>query len=161
MEASSHYDEKEGHPVRGRLLLIAGLITGFVLGSRAGRRAYDQLRTRAQSVSRNPAVQSTVAKARDLARQRAPKLTGAASAVAETAASVGESVQQAGEQALVPTPDTSTEVQPVGGEATGTDATGGGEIREGSAGLGPVGAEATTTTAETTTTMGETGDVER
>src|SRR3954451_24983132 len=60
--------EKEGHSVRGRLLLIAGLITGFVLGSRAGQRAYDQLRTRVQSVSRNPAVQSRVAKARDFAQ---------------------------------------------------------------------------------------------
>src|SRR3954447_1249426 len=148
MEASGNHVEQGGAPVRGRLLLIAGLITGFVLGSRAGRRAYEQLRTHAQGLSHNPAVQSTVSKARDLAQQRVPKLTGAASAVAGTAASVGESVQQAGEQGLVPTPDTSTDVLPVGAEATGTDAAGGTEISEGSPGLGPVGAEATSTTEE-------------
>lgn len=140
--------------MRGRLLLIAGLITGFVLGSRAGRRAYDQLRSRVQDVSRNPAVQDRVAKAREFAQQRAPKLTGAVSAVGETAASVGESVHQAGEQAVVPVADTPTEVQPVGAEETGTDAAGGGEIVEGSPSVGPVGAEATTTTEEG-------GDVQR
>jgi hypothetical protein len=36
-------------------------------------------------------------------------------------------------------------VQPVGAEATGTDASGGTEIGEGSADIGPVGTEATTT----------------
>jgi hypothetical protein len=134
--------------VRGRLLLIAGLITGFLLGSRAGRRAYEQLRGRVQDVSRNPAVQSTVSKARDFAQQRVPKLTGAVSAVTGTAASVTESVHQAGEQAVVPVPETSTEVQPVGAEQTGTDAAGGGEVGEGSPEIGPVGAEATATTTD-------------
>jgi hypothetical protein len=131
--------------VRGRLLLIAGLGTGFVLGSRAGRRAYEQLRGRVQELSQTPAVQSTVSKARGIAEQRAPKLTGAVTALTGTAASVTESVSQAGEQSVVPVPDTGTEVQPVGAEQTGTDAAGGGEIGEGSPGIGPVGTEATTT----------------
>jgi type IV secretory pathway TrbL component len=130
--------------VRGRLLLIAGLITGFVLGSRAGRRAYEQLRSRVRDVGRTPAVQSTVSKAREFAQQRAPKLTGAVAGVTETAAGVTESVHQAGEQAVVPVADTPTEVQPVGAEQTGTDAAGGGEIGESPAAVGPVGAEATT-----------------
>ena len=139
-----HLPKRKGAPVRGRLLLLAGLITGFVLGSRAGRRAYEQLRSRVQDVSRNPAVQSTVSKARDFAQQRAPRLTGAVSTVTGTAAGVTESVHQAGEQAVVPAPETSTEVQPVGAEETGTDAAGGGEIGAGSSEVGPVGAEATT-----------------
>lgn len=131
--------------MRGRLLLIAGLGTGFVLGSRAGRRAYEQLRSRVQDVSRSPAVQSTVDKARELAAQRAPKLTGAVSGLLGTTASVTESVHQAGEQAVVPASDSSTAVQPVGAEVTGTDAAGGDEIGEGSPGVGPVGSEATAT----------------
>jgi hypothetical protein len=126
------------------LLFIAGLGTGFVLGSRAGRRAYEQLRSRVQDVSRSPAVQTTVGKARELAEQKAPKLTGAVTALGGTATKVTESVHQAGEQAVVPVPETSTDVLPVGAEATGTDAAGGTEIGEGSSDVGPVGTEATT-----------------
>ena len=129
--------------MRGRLLFIAGLGTGFVLGSRAGRRAYEQLRSRVQDVSRSPAVQTTVDKARELAEQRAPKLTGAVTALTGTATKVTESVHQAGEQAVVPVAETSTDVLPVGAEATGTDAAGGTEIGESSPDIGPVGTEAT------------------
>lgn len=144
--------------MRGRLLFTAGLGTGFVLGSRAGRRAYEQLRSRAQQVSRSSALRTTVGKARELAEQRAPKLTGAVTALTGTASKVTESVHQAGEQAVVPIAPTSTDVLPVGdeatgstdvlpvgAEATGTDAAGGAEIGESSTDVGPVGTEATTT----------------
>ncbi len=131
--------------MRGRLLFVAGLGTGFVLGSRAGRRAYEQLRERAQTLSQNPAVQSTVTKARELAEQKAPKLTGALSAVTGTAASVTGSGQQAGGTGGS---------EPVGAEETGTNAAGGGEPAEGTAGVGPVGAEAT----ESASGGGEQGD---
>jgi hypothetical protein len=123
--------------VRGRLLFVAGLGTGFVLGSRAGRRAYEQLRSRAQTLSQNPAVQSTVAKARDVVQERAPKLSGVVGGIGRTATDVGRSAQQAGAAGG------GASAQPVGAEQTGTDAAGGGEIGEGSPGVGPVGTEAT------------------
>ena len=44
-----------------KLLFVAGLGTGFVLGSRAGRERYEQIRTTAQNVWQSPAVQQAVA----------------------------------------------------------------------------------------------------
>lgn len=121
--------------MRGRLLFVAGLGTGFVLGSRAGRRAYEQLRERVQTLSQSPTVQSTVAKARDAVQERAPKLTGAVSGLTRTASSVAGPAKQAG----AGDPGSG----PVGAEETGTDAANGPEIGEGSPGVGPVGTEAT------------------
>jgi methyl coenzyme M reductase beta subunit len=43
-----------------KLLFVAGLGTGFVLGSRAGRERYEQIRSTAQSVWESPAVQQAV-----------------------------------------------------------------------------------------------------
>jgi len=44
-----------------QLLFLAGLGTGFVLGSRAGRERYEQIRSTAQNVWQSPAVQQAVA----------------------------------------------------------------------------------------------------
>jgi hypothetical protein len=38
---------------------LAGFATGYVLGSRAGRARYEQIREAARAFARNPAVQST------------------------------------------------------------------------------------------------------
>lgn len=157
--------------MRRRLLLAAGLATGYVLGSRAGRQAYTRIQSGWREVRQSPQVRSTLDKARGIAEQRAPRLTGAvagiASSAGSTAADVAVSVHQAGEQALVPLPEPATDApagtevpdltdpdvdvevptgtqMPVGVEATATDAAGGSELVEGSPGLGPVGAEATT-----------------
>ena len=40
---------------------FAGFATGYVLGSRAGRERYEQIRRAARSVAGNPAVQRTTA----------------------------------------------------------------------------------------------------
>ncbi len=43
--------------MRGKLMFIGGLAAGFVLGSRAGRQAYDELARTAKKVRESPTVQ--------------------------------------------------------------------------------------------------------
>ena len=43
--------------MRGKLMFLGGLAAGFVLGSRAGRQAYDELLRTAQKVKESPTVQ--------------------------------------------------------------------------------------------------------
>jgi hypothetical protein len=43
--------------MRGKLMFLGGLAAGFVLGSRAGRQAYDELVRTAKQVKESPTVQ--------------------------------------------------------------------------------------------------------
>ncbi|GAB7047723.1 hypothetical protein [Catenuloplanes indicus] len=43
--------------MRGKLLFIGGLAAGFVLGARAGREKYEELRVQARKVLDHPTVQ--------------------------------------------------------------------------------------------------------
>jgi hypothetical protein len=43
--------------MRGKLMFLGGLAAGFVLGSRAGRQAYDDLVSTARKVKESPSVQ--------------------------------------------------------------------------------------------------------
>ncbi|MBQ0830231.1 YtxH domain-containing protein [Streptomyces tagetis] len=45
--------------MRYRLTFIVGLAVGYVLGTKAGRERYEQLRKSAQQVAQNPAVRNT------------------------------------------------------------------------------------------------------
>ncbi|MFD7920458.1 YtxH domain-containing protein [Streptomyces sp. NPDC059740] len=45
--------------MRYRLTFVAGLAAGYVLGTRAGRERYEQLRAAARRVAGNPAVRNT------------------------------------------------------------------------------------------------------
>ena len=66
------------------LLLAVGI--GYVLGARAGRARYDQIKNVAFKVKEDPRVQSAASTVADTARQQAPvvadKVTSAASAAA-------------------------------------------------------------------------------
>ncbi|MEU5544860.1 YtxH domain-containing protein [Streptomyces sp. ISID311] len=66
--------------MRYRLTFIAGLATGYVLGTRAGRERYEQLRKVAQRVSQNPAVRNTAESAALTGRDAASKAFGTVSA---------------------------------------------------------------------------------
>ncbi|WP_116949812.1 YtxH domain-containing protein [Jiangella endophytica] len=69
--------------MKGKLLLLAGAAVGYVLGTRAGRQRYEDLKGRADALWHDPKVQQKVADAQDAVRTRAPelqeKLTDAAS----------------------------------------------------------------------------------
>ncbi|MEU5088032.1 YtxH domain-containing protein [Streptomyces sp. NPDC021356] len=59
--------------MRYRLVFIAGLALGYVLGTKAGRERYEQLRKSARQVAQNPAVRNTAETAAQQGRQFAGK----------------------------------------------------------------------------------------
>ncbi|GGX51818.1 YtxH domain-containing protein [Streptomyces minutiscleroticus] len=56
-----------------RLTFIAGLAVGYVLGTRAGRERYEQLKKSARQMTQNPAVRNTAESAAQQGRQFAGK----------------------------------------------------------------------------------------
>ncbi|MEW2168018.1 YtxH domain-containing protein [Streptomyces sp. NPDC007084] len=59
--------------MRYKLTFVAGLALGYVLGTRAGRERYEQLRKSARQVSQNPAVRNTAETAAQQGRAIAGK----------------------------------------------------------------------------------------
>ncbi len=55
--------------MRYRLTFAAGLALGYVLGTRAGRERYEQLKKSARQVAQNPAVRNTAETAAQQGRQ--------------------------------------------------------------------------------------------
>jgi hypothetical protein len=66
--------------MRYRVTFAAGLAAGFVVGTRAGRERYEQMKRLARQAADNPAVQqaagAAAAQAAGLAKTAASKLTG-------------------------------------------------------------------------------------
>ncbi|MFD3522804.1 YtxH domain-containing protein [Streptomyces sp. NPDC058653] len=56
-----------------RLMFIAGLAVGYVLGTRAGRERYEQLKKSANRISQNPAVRNAAETAALSGREYAGK----------------------------------------------------------------------------------------
>lgn len=56
--------------MRGKLLFITGGLVGYVLGSRAGRKRYDQIVAAAENLWSAPPVQRRVTEVRDFALER-------------------------------------------------------------------------------------------
>ena len=75
--------------MRKMTMLVSGGI-GYVLGARAGRARYDQIKNLAFKVKEDPRVQSAASTVADTARHQAPvvadKVTSAASSAASAAA---------------------------------------------------------------------------
>ncbi|MET7359666.1 YtxH domain-containing protein [Streptomyces sp. NPDC005562] len=59
--------------MRYRLTFVVGLALGYVLGTRAGRERYEQLKKSAREISQNPAVRNTVESATQQGREVAGK----------------------------------------------------------------------------------------
>ncbi len=75
----------------GKLLFVVGFGTGYVLGARAGRKRYEQIRARARSVWSSEPVQARVTDATELVRNHAAPFV--ADRVAEVASTVGSAVR--------------------------------------------------------------------
>jgi SLT domain-containing protein len=60
--------------MKGKITLLAGTAIGYVLGTRAGRERYEQIKSQAQSLWGNPKVQEKAAQAQDFAKQKAPEV---------------------------------------------------------------------------------------
>ncbi|MFJ6629919.1 YtxH domain-containing protein [Streptomyces sp. NPDC091376] len=59
--------------MRYRLTFIAGLALGYVLGTRAGRERYEQLKKSAREFTQNPAVRNAAESAAQTSREVAGK----------------------------------------------------------------------------------------
>lgn len=76
-----------------KLVLLAVGFAGYVLGARAGRERYEQIRKMAVRVKDDPRVADKAAQAADFAREQAPvvreKVAAAASTVSDKVTSSG------------------------------------------------------------------------
>jgi hypothetical protein len=61
--------------MRGKILFVVGLGVGYVLGARAGRERYEQIRKAAENVWNTPAVQQGVGTVKDFATARVGDLS--------------------------------------------------------------------------------------
>jgi hypothetical protein len=55
--------------MRYRLTFVAGLVIGYVLGTKAGRERYEKLKKSARQVAQNPAVRNTAESAAHQSRE--------------------------------------------------------------------------------------------
>jgi hypothetical protein len=58
--------------MKGKILFVAGLAAGYVVGARAGRQSYEKIKNRADKVWHDPNVQRGVTKAEDFVAEKAP-----------------------------------------------------------------------------------------
>lgn len=58
--------------MKGKVALVVGMATGYVLGTRDGRGRYQQIKTQATRVLQDPRVQQKASQATDLAKDKAP-----------------------------------------------------------------------------------------
>lgn len=58
--------------MKGKILFVAGLGLGYVLGTRAGREKYEELRTAALKVWNDPRVQKAADTVEDFVKDKAP-----------------------------------------------------------------------------------------
>lgn len=58
--------------MRGKILLLAGIGIGYVLGARAGRESYDRIVRAADKFWSSPRVQKQVSSAEDFVKDKAP-----------------------------------------------------------------------------------------
>lgn len=63
--------------MKKRLILLAGLGVGYILGSRTGRQSYEKLKAQLQERWTDPKVQETVEKANQSIREKAPAVADA------------------------------------------------------------------------------------
>lgn len=60
--------------MRGKILLLTGLAAGYVLGAKAGRERYEQIKRTAVKVWNDPRVKTQVDRVEDFARDKAPEV---------------------------------------------------------------------------------------
>ncbi|MBW8172531.1 hypothetical protein K0651_05630 [Ornithinimicrobium sp. Arc0846-15] len=70
-----------------KITMAAAFGAGYVLGSKAGRERYEELRAKAKDVWANPKVQEQIGKASDEAKARVPGLNNDSAEAADTSES--------------------------------------------------------------------------
>lgn len=97
--------------MKGKILFGAGIATGYVLGARSGRAAYERLKTGAAALWQSKPVQDGVAAATEAVKDKAPEVTDQLTEAARRAGTVISSAvhrnataagQHAGKETAVP-----------------------------------------------------------
>jgi len=73
--------------MKGKILLVTGLAIGYVLGTRAGREKYEDIKATAAKLWNDPRVQKNVHQAEDFVKDKAPEVAHAAADGAKKVAS--------------------------------------------------------------------------
>ena len=60
--------------MRGRILLVTGIAIGYVLGTRAGRQRYEEIKSAVSGFWNSPRVQKNVHQAEDYVKEKAPEV---------------------------------------------------------------------------------------
>jgi len=60
--------------MRSKIALLVGLGVGYVLGAKAGRERYEQIKDKAESLWNDPRVQKQVGNVSDFAKEKAPEV---------------------------------------------------------------------------------------
>jgi len=60
--------------MKGKILLVVGLAVGYVLGTRAGREKYEEIKKSANKLWNDPRVQRQVGNAEDFVKDKAPEV---------------------------------------------------------------------------------------
>jgi hypothetical protein len=76
--------------MKGKITLLIGGAVGYVLGTRAGRERYEQIKSQARGLWNNPKVQDAAGSAQDYARQKAPEVQQKVAEAAGPAASTAK-----------------------------------------------------------------------
>lgn len=88
--------------MRGKAALVVGLVAGYVLGARAGRERYEQIKAQAEKVWDRPAVQGQVEKVKSFgvsALKSVPGVVWKGAKSVTNAASGSGTVQERAERA--------------------------------------------------------------
>ena len=78
----------------GRIMFLAGAALGYILGARAGRRRYEQIKAGAERLWNDPKVQQGVDQVQGFVKDKAPDVQGAIVDGAKKAASSAASTVQ-------------------------------------------------------------------
>ncbi|GAB3526529.1 YtxH domain-containing protein [Arthrobacter monumenti] len=82
----------------GKIVTFGAMGVGYVLGARAGRERYEQIRAQAERLWSNPKVQRTVSQAGDTAKEKAPLLKEKSAEAAHKATDkVSDAVRSSGD----------------------------------------------------------------
>lgn len=60
--------------MRGKILILTGLAVGYVLGARAGKERYEEIKNAAAKLWNDPRVQTKVEAVEDFAKDKAPEV---------------------------------------------------------------------------------------
>jgi hypothetical protein len=60
--------------MKGKILLLTGLAVGYVLGTRAGRERYEEIKNAATKLWADPRVQKPVKQAEEFVKDKAPEV---------------------------------------------------------------------------------------